>query len=258
MATKQHSNSKNPRNCVRGSGGKSAKPKSLRERIRDSVSSSKRSDWAACMNGADPEWLHSRDAIELAQVFDGHFPGWLVESEPWRQVTGARFRFLRTQMLGLSTEQCAAFLGVHRATICRWEAESQETPKAAFEALRLLSKSSDQRLSHKHWDGWFINRQTGELVSPDVGRLAVKPEEINGLPGLYNRLSHLMLHVGNLESQVEALVAENAALRTGEKSRQLAVELEAMQERIANILDSVRTAEIIEFNRTANRRQVAG
>jgi hypothetical protein len=31
-----------------------------------------------------------------------------------------------------------------------------------------------------------------------------------------------------------------------------------MQERIANILDSVRTAEIIEFNPTANRRQVAG
>ena len=121
-------------------------------------------------------------------------------------------------------------------------------PKAAFEVLRLLSASACQRLSHKHWDGWFINRQTGELVSPDIGRLTVKPEEINGLPGLYNRLSHLMVHVGNLERQVATLVAENTSLRTGDKSRQLAVELEAMQERITHILDSVRTAEIIEFN----------
>lgn len=150
-------------------------------------------------------------------------------------------------MLKLSTEQCGAYLNVHRSTICRWEADTQETPKAAFEALRLLCASAAQRLSHKHWDGWFINDH-GELVSPDIGRLVVKPEEINGLPGLYNRLSHLMLHVGTLESQVEALVAENTALRGGNKSRQLAGELEAMQERIAGILASVRTAEIIEFN----------
>jgi len=257
MAAKQHSNSKKPCNRVRASGKGSPWAASVTKKLRDSVSSSKRSDWAACMNGADPEWLHSRDAIGLAQVFGGHFPGWLIESEPWRQVTGLRFRFLRTQTLGLSTEQCAAYLGIHRSTICRWESGEIEMPKAPFEALRLLSTSAEQRLSHKQWDGWFINRKTGELVSPDVGRLAVKPEEINGLPGLYNRLSHLMLHVGNLESQVEALVAENTALRTGDKSRQLAVELEAMQERIASILDSVRTAEIIKFNPAADLRRAS-
>jgi len=231
MATKQHSNSRKPRNYVQ--------------------SSSKRSDWAACMRGADPEWLHSREAIGLAQVFDGHFPAWLIESEPWRPVTGARFKFMRTMLLNLTTEQCAAYLGIHRSTISRWEAGEIETSKAAFEALRLLCTSAGQRLSHKHWDGWFINSKTGELVSPDVGRLAVKPEEINGLPGLYNRLSILILHVGKLESQVDALEAENASLRGNAKSKQVAAELESMQERIADLLASVRTAEIIEFNHPA-------
>jgi len=248
MATKQHSNSKNPRNRVRTSGKESPRAAGVTKKLRDSVSSSKRSDWAACMNGADPEWLHSRDAKGLAQVFDGHFPGWLIESEPWRQVTGTRFRFLRTQMLGLSTEQCAAYLGVHRSTICRWESGEIETPKGSFEALRLLSASTGQRLSHKHWDGWYIERQTGELVSPDMGNLAVKPGEINGLPALYNRLSILMLHVAKLESQVDALEVENASLRSHDRTRKIAAELESMQGRIADLLAGVRTAEIIEFN----------
>ncbi|WP_157272419.1 hypothetical protein [Azonexus hydrophilus] len=231
MATKQHSNSRKLRNKVK--------------------SSSKRSDWAAGMRGADPEWLHSRQARELAQVFDGHFPAWLIESEPWRPVTGARFRLMRATILRLTTEQCAAYLGIHRTTICRWESGEIETPRAAFEALRLLCASATQRLSHKHWDGWFINSQTGELVSPDVGRLSVKPEEINGLPALYHRLSILMLHVEKLESQVDALEVENASLRGNAKSRQIAAELESMQERIAGLLASVRTAEIIEFNHPA-------
>lgn len=225
-----------------------AKKHTTRKKSRNRVpSSSKRSDWAACMNGADPEWLHSRQAKEIAQVFDGHFPAWFIESEPWRQLTGSRFKFLRTNVLGLTTEQCAAYLRVHRATICRWESDSVEIPYAPFEALRLLTLNTSQHLSHKHWDGWFINRQTGELICPDNAKLAVKPEEIKGLPGLYNRLSILMLHVAKLEEQVGCLVAENTALRRGDKSRQLAAELEAMQERIGTMLADVCTAEIIEF-----------
>lgn len=227
MATKKHTTRKKTRNRI--------------------PSSSKRSDWAACMNGADPEWLHSRQAKEIAQAFDGHFPAWFIESEPWRPVTGSRFKFLRTTMLGLTTEQCATYLRIHRTTINRWENESADVPYAAIEALRLLSLTATQRLSHKHWDGWFINRQTGELICPDIGRLAVKPEEIKGLPGLYKRLSILMLHVAKLEEQVGSLIAENTTLRSGDKSRQLAAELEAMQERIGTMLADVGTAEIIEF-----------
>lgn len=225
------------------------KKNTTRKKTRNRVpASSKRSDWAACMNGADPEWLHSRQAKDIAQVFDGHFPAWFIESEPWKIVSGSRFKHLRTTMLGLTTEQCAAYLRIHRTTINRWENETADVTYSAFEALRLLSLSAGQRLSHKQWDGWFINRQSGELICPDNDRLAVKPEEIKGLPGLYNRLSILMLHVAKLEKQVGYLVDENTALRRGDKSRQLAAELVAMQERIADLLANVRTAEIIEFN----------
>lgn len=256
MATKQHSDSKKTRNSI--SPGKGTPwAASVTNKLRSNVSSSKRSDWAACMNGADPEWLQTRQAIGIAQVFDGHFPSWYVESEPWRPVTGERFKFHRTNYLGLTADQCAAYLRVHRSTIGRWENGSDEVPYAAFEALRLLSHTAAQRLSHKHWDGWFINRKSGELVSPNIGRLAVKPEEINGLPALYNRLSIFQSYVEKLEGQVDALEAENAALRSNDKTRKIAAELENMQGRIAELLAGVRTAEIIEFNPPAVERRLA-
>lgn len=232
MAAKQHSNSRKTRNSVQAA--------------------SNRSEWAAWMTGADPEWLQGQEAKALAQVFGGRFPAWLIESEPWRPVTAGRFKCLRKDLLGLTVEQCAAYLHLHRSTVSRWEADSLDVPRAAYEALRLLYSAAAQRLSHKHWDGWFINRKTGELVSPDVGRLAVKPDEINGLPALYNRLAILQQYVEKLEGKVDALEAENTAMRSDEKSRQVAAELEAMQERISDLLASVRTAEIIEFNRPAD------
>lgn len=228
MATKQHSSRANSRKRV--------------------PTFSKRSDWAAGMNGADPEWLHSREAKRLAQVFDGVFPAWLIESEPWRQISGERFKFFRQTLLGLDTEQCAAYLGVHRSTIGRWESNDVEMPKAAFEALRLQYQIAAQRISHKQWDGWFLNRKTGELVSPDKGRLAVTADEINALPELYGCLSELKIATAQQAELIKALQAENTALRTTDKSRQVADELEAMQERISELLSSVRTAEVIEFN----------
>ncbi len=237
MATKQHSSRKNTRKRV--------------------PSSSKRSDWAACMHGADPEWLHSREARNLAIVFDGHFPAWLIESEPWHPPTSDSFRFYRTFMLGLSTEQCGAYLGVHRATICRWESGDVPIPKAAYEVLRLLARTAAQRLSHKHWDGWFINRE-GELVSPDQGRLRVKPGEINSLRALYCQLSVLESNVTHQAETIAFLQAENTALRRGDRSRQTAAELQAMQERIADLLATINTAEIIGFNQPASeQRRVA-
>lgn len=226
MAAKQHNSRKNPRKRV--------------------PSSSKRSDWMAHMYGADPEWLHTREARNLAVVFDGQFPAWLIESEPWHEATAERFHFLRTFMLRLSTEQCGAYLGVHRATICRWESGEVAIPKAPYEVLRLLVRTAAQRLSHRHWDGWFINRD-GELVSPDHKRLTVKPVEINTLPALYSRLSALEQETIRQAEAIAFLQSENTALRTGDRSRQTASELLAMQERIAGILATLNTAEIIEF-----------
>lgn len=234
MATKQHSSGKN--SCKRV------------------LSSSKRSDWAAYMHGADPEWLHTREARNLAMVFGGHFPGWLIESEPWNHATGESFRFLRSYMLHLSTEQCSAYLGVHRSTICRWESGDVAIPKTEYEVLRLLVRTAAQRLSHKHWDGWFINRD-GELVSPDHKRLSVKPGEINSLPALYARLSALELEISRQEDEIVALRSENNALRRGFSSSQATAELQAMQERINELLASLNTAAVINLNQPAGQQR---
>lgn len=208
----------------------------------------KRSEWAAWMNGADPEWLDTAQARELARVFDFHCPAWLIESEPWRQVNGGRFKGFRESITGLTVAQCAAYLRVHPASVRRWESGEVEVPFAAFEVLRLLYYTAAQRLSHKHWDGWFINPKTGELVSPDIGRLAVRPEEINGLPLLYQERAMLKQQVSSQAAQIAALQTENAAIRSSDTSRKVAAELEAMQERISELLGSVRTAQIFEFN----------
>lgn len=242
MATKQHSSRKITRKRVQSSAKQGL---------------SNRSAWAANMHGADPEWLHTREALNLAIVFGGHFPAWLLESEPWHHATPESFRFYRSFMLRLSTEQCGAYLGVHRSTICRWESGDVSIPKTAYEVLRLLVRTAAQRLSHKHWDGWFVNRD-GELVSPDNGRLAVKPGEINSLPALYGRLSTLELEITRQAETIAFLQSENTVLRSGDRSRQTAAELQAMQERITGLLATINTAEVIDFNQPANQhRQVA-
>lgn len=233
MATKQHSNTKKSRKRV--------------------LTMSERSAWAAHMHGADPEWLHTREARNLAIVFKGCFPAWLIESEPWHKPTPIGFRFYRTTLFGLSTEQCAAFLGVHRATINKWENGMIPVPKTAYEVMRLLGRNAAQRLSHRHWDGWFINRQTGELVSPDHKRLSVKPAEINLIPNLYGRISLLELEKEKQAAEIAFLQAENTALRTGDRSRETAIELEAMQARIADLLTTIRTAQVFEFKAPANQ-----
>lgn len=226
-----------------------SKTRRTRKRVQ---SFSHRSDWAAYMNGAEPEWLHSKAAGSLAEAFEGHFPAWLIEAEPWRQVTAAGFQIYRRDIMGLTVAQCAAYLRVSRAMVSRWESGSSEVPFAAFEALRLQYCSAAYRLSHKHWDGWFINRKTGELVSPDIGKLAVKPAEVNSLRLLYGQLSTLQSQVEQQAKKIDAMEAENARLRDQARYRQVAAELETMQGRIGALLEGIRTAEVFHFSKPAD------
>ncbi|WP_150428212.1 cell division protein ZapB [Dechloromonas sp. CZR5] len=230
-----------------------AKKRTTRKKSCNRIpSSSKRSDWAAWMNGAPPEWLHTKQARDIAQAFDGYFPAWFIESAPWRPIDGARFKHFRAVQLGLSIEQCACYLRIHRTTIRRWESDAAEVTYSAFEALRLLALTASQSISHKAWDGWFINRQTGELICPDNGRLAVKPEEIKTLPLLYNQISIFRDAVTERDERIAELEAENITLRNATNSRQVAAELEAIRERITGLLSTFHTAEIIKFNQPAD------
>lgn len=130
-----------------------------------------------------------------------------------------------------------------------WESGKKELPFAAYEALLLLCRTADYRLSHKRWDGWYINRKTGELISPDLGKLEVTPEDINGIPFLHSRLSMLQSQVERQAKQIDALEAENARLRDQTHYRQAVTELETMQGRIGALLEGIRTAEVFNFSK---------
>lgn len=230
MATPKHSSDKNSR-----------------KRVKPLPSLTRRSEWACWMNGADPEWMGTSEAQRYARAFPGGMPQWLVQSEPWRPVTGARFRSLRRDVLDVNVAQCATYLGTSQAEVKRWEDGKALVPVAAFEALRLQSETVFARLSHRQWDGWFMHRKTGEFVSPDVGRLVVGPAELNLLPMVYADRKRLEQLAAEQAARIAELEAENAALRGGARVKAVATELEAMQGRIADLLGALRTADVIPF-----------
>ena len=231
MAAKKHSTNGKSRNSIKGPSHKST--------------------WAAYMNAVDLDWMNGEDATKLAAKFGGRLPMWFLESQPWRTISGEAFKSFRRRIANLSLAQTAAYLRVSQRELRAWESGVKPVPFASYEALRLCSQNAQYRLSHKHWDGWFIQRQTGQLISPDIGRLAVTPAEINGIPLLHNRLSILQAEIEQQRMQIAELQAENITLRSAATSRQVALELEAMQARIAGLLSTFHTAEIIEFNQPA-------
>ncbi len=226
---------------------KHSRPAQKRKPGRAPVSISRKTEWASWMQGAHPEWFWSDEAKRYARAFNGVLPMWLVHAEPWREVTAERFKAMRSELLQLSVAQCAAYLCVSQAAVKRWESGEEGVPVAAFEALRQQSESVFCRMSHQQWDGWFIERQTGELVSPDVGKLALKPAELNALPMLYGELSMLRNDNAQKAARIDELEAENAALRAGLAVKAVAAELSDMQERIGEMLRSLHTADIVPF-----------
>lgn len=218
-----------------------------RETRKRAPSITERSKWACWMNGADPEWMHSEEARRFAAAFPDGLPQWLIRSDPWRKIDGAKFKTLRRAILGLNVAQCAAYLGVSASTITRWESNSRPVPVSAFESLRLQSEAMFSRLSHAQWDGWFFHRETGEFVSPDVGRLAFKPAELNALPLLYANLQRLEQRAAEQAARIGQLEAENATLRSGARVKTVVSELESMHGQIANLIGALRTADVIPF-----------
>lgn len=227
--------------------GKKKPRNSIKTARKSRRSMSSRTAWAHWMQGADPEWLHSNEAREFARTFGEKQPLWLIQSAPWKPVPPERFRIMRTNIMHLSVEQCATYLRVHRATVSRWEAGEGEVPFAAYEALRLQSETNIYKMSHRVWDGWFIDRKRGALISPNNAKIAVLPTELNSLLNTYSRLSSLEIETKTQQQRIDELEAENAALRGNKKVRAVAAELTDMQAKIADLLQSIQTAEIHQF-----------
>ena len=208
---------------------------------------SRRSEWAHFMNGADPEWFHTPASETLTEIFGDKHPQWLIKSKPWNPITPERFKVMRKLITRLTIQQCASYLRVPRAHVSAWESGKTPVPFSAFEALRLQSETNFFKMSHRVWDGWYIEQQTGKLISPDNGNIAVLPTELNTLLLTYGRLSSLEMTCTSQTKRIDELEAENAALRGQDKVRAVTIELENMQATIAELLSGMKTAEIRYF-----------
>lgn len=223
-----------------------------RKSIKEPRSLTKRTEWACWMHGADPEWFWSERSQVLANAFPAGLPQWLLKCSPWQSPTGSAFAVVRKHMLRINVRQCAAYLGVSQAQLRRWEKGEDPLPLAAYEAIRLQSETTFARLSHSTWDGWYVDQVSGQFVSPDHGRLALTPEELNALPMTLAEVSVLRSTTEKQARRIDELEAENAALRAGQKVRAVAGELAEMHERIGDLLSELQTAAVLPFPSASN------
>lgn len=222
-------------------------PARLGAALAQALPPSDRSRWAYCMAGRNPDIDDAEAVARISKAFGRKHPAWIIASNPARKVTGEAFRTLRESVLRLTRLQAATYLRVSARAVGTWESGKAPVPFAAFEALRLLSESREFRLSHPMWDGWFMNPQTGELVSPDVGKLAVLPEEISGLPRLYAERDMHKRTAEKLRKELEALTAENTRLRKLFAADGVTDELRSMQDHLAGLLERIATARVLDF-----------
>jgi DNA-binding transcriptional regulator YiaG len=192
--------------------------------------------WSYFMQAIEP----SSEAINKA--FPEYHPMWVIQSQ--RLVLGAeQFKYLRKELLGISQEQCAAYMRVSLSSVRAWEKGSIQVPFMAVELLRLVYESPEFRLSHNHWQGWFINRD-GRLVSPDSRDLAFAPHELSYIRETHRDKALYELENQKLRAEVEHLRAENAELTLGNEDLRLVEELKLIEKRLC------------ELSRMTNQRKV--
>ncbi len=222
-------------------------PKTLAKERREM---SDKTRWAYWMQAIEP-----RDkAIE--EAFPDYHPLWIQESQRM-SVSPKSFHHLRRHCLGLTRVKVAAYLRVSERTVQRWENGDGDIPFSAFEVLRLVFESTAYRLSHTRWDGWFFNKD-GRLVSPEVGRLEVGPEDFTALIFLRGELDAHRATAARVMEEIAALQVENTRLRQAFRENAITNELEAMQERLGDLLASIQTAQVIPFpNRQPQAQEAA-
>lgn len=200
---------------------------------------SKKTIWAYWMQAIEPT------SEEINAAFPGYHPQW-VQLSQLRARTSANFVGMRKN-LHITVEQCAAYLRVTPKTVCRWENGEVQVPFAAFEVLRLVLRSVYARVSHSHWDGWFVS-ETGKLMSPDVGCEGFTPEQLNVLTFQRGEAPELRTENERLQALLDEAQAENTKLRQMYVAQGVVDELAAMQETISGLMSRIATARIIPFS----------
>jgi hypothetical protein len=205
-------------------------------------------------------WAYWMQAIEptdpaVDDAFPGYHPLWVQQSQ--RLTVGPiNLKHLRRHCLAITQAQAAAYLRVNLRHYQAWERGDKPAPFMAFELLRIVFESAANRLSHAKWDGWHFD-QEGNLVSPDVGRLAVGPEDFTALVFLRGELEAHRLTAASLKAEIAELEAENQRLRKMFRENAITTELESMQARLGDLLASIKTAQVIPFPSHQARKEAA-
>lgn len=199
---------------------------------------SEKTRWAYCMQAIEPT------SETINKMFPGYHPQWIQQSQ--RLTIGAANFISLRKALGMSREQCAAYLRVGLKTIIRWERGWNPVPFVAFELLRLVLESVKFRTSHQAWDGWFIG-ENGALHSPDIGGNGFTPEQLIWSTMTRNEAALLRNEVTQLQTELNEAITENTRLRQMFLSNGVIEELASMQGKINGLMDRIGTAHVITF-----------
>lgn len=206
------------------------KPKFMTEKTR----------WAYYMQAIEP-----RDQA-LLRAFPDYHPMWVIQSQDM-QVTGARFKYLREILLGMSINQCAAYLRLDRGTIYRYERDGAQIPFSAFELLRVLYESAQFRMSHQSWDGWFISK-AGRLVSPDVGRLSFSPAELSSIRHTHVYNKTLITETQRLTEELRIANEKLARFQQNQIEAEILEELVELEQALSAISSKIGKSKVIALN----------
>lgn len=214
---------------------------------------SDKSLWAYFMQG-----MEEPSDTAINEAFPGHHPLWVQDSQKLK-VSGERFKYFRQHLLNITQQQCAAYLRIKLYTLRAWEQGREQVPFMAFELLRVVYEGANFKLSHPAWDGWFIERKTGRLVSPDRGNLSFTPHEFSYIRETHRHKTILEQDNQRLSEQIKAMQDEMEALRAIADSGALLDELHTMRSQLEAMLSSISstTAKVYPFPQPDQPRKVA-
>lgn len=201
-------------------------------------------------------WSYWMQAIEptskaIEKAFPGYHPLWVQDSQR-TAISKEQFQHLRKNMLVLNQAKTAAYLRVSIKTLIAWEAGRETIPFMAFELLRLVYESTNNRLSHAQWDGWFIAKD-GCFVSPDVGRLAVQPNDFTALLYTQGERDAVRRENQKLREAIAAKTEENTRLRALFVNQGVVDEIAHIRDRIGELFGQINTAKIFQIKPAAKK-----
>lgn len=183
-------------------------------------------------------------------------PQWQIDAEHTIIVTPQEFGYL-VQALGMTAEDCAAYLRVSVATVRAWECGDEAIPFSAYWLLRLTLKADRFNTRFPEWEGWAIAED-----GPDAGKLidanrsgAFTPQEIARIPSAWHQASFHALRAEKLQAELDQASAENTRLRQLFNAQGVTTELRQMQDKLAGLLNTIGTAEIIDYRPLAKGRE---